>query len=1062
MNDMKKSINYEALLESFDFDQEKIKSYFNSLISSLQNEVFNIKNKQDLLFKDKYDSYNKELDILNEKKEQIIKTYLESYKDLNEKYNSDILSLDNKYFIDKNIILDKLDENNLKIKNIKDSLQMELYNLKKPYESKNSLIEKKIDEEYFNEADFIFQAKEKLLINKELYLNIAKHTNDLKKTINFFIELKKINTEKYENTSYQNLEDEFTNVSNLLIKNKSLDNFIDIETLNKNTDSILNSIYDRINKLENNNSSSDLINTNDTSFISDLENNIKYKSIIKSLNKISFNKHESESIYDSINNYFNDKEKLLLNNFKENSKEIFYSVITNINKEINNNKAFLENSIKDCNSFLTNIINEYSSFKNDTDSFNSFFNSVLKKLDTNEVDSKIKLLNQYISYIDILLEYSKKLDAIAFELLTTKEVLKLKLLDLKKQYLTIDNKTKIKEIEYDFNQRINETCFEIMVDIDKLNSNIYYLKDNLLLDKNIYQNDLLNDLYVIEIKKNIDLLSIDYIISSKKLESLKEIALQNDIYVKDINILSEKIDFQKETENIILEALNNKIEYDSLLSNYDNNISYLENDSEQKIRYLNDILEVERENFTSSKEKADIVTKSLNELVYPELIKSKSNSSKLIKLINDDFDKKIASIKENAKLASKYKETSLIAGKEIYNNALTKLNNYFKYSNTDGIDRSSSITLIMSNFKKYINSLNESLNVFNYKLVFNDKQFNKITSSYLNNIAFNENQFLSYHSFKKMYCNYYNEFKNYIKTYKIYSSKQLLNIEKKLNEKRNNKIAKIVLKNTINIDGYLDDLDKINNSKIKIENKFEDKVSEFKEIYLNTLDQIKDEYDKKIIELNDLKNKAIKNNEMFNENINKSINAIYLSKNQKVKEINKINSNDNVEQIDNSIVYLKNDISSKYNYLDTYIDNLKLEHNKKTDLLSKESNDLFNKYEKEKEKLLIERKRLISEKEHLKNQFLNKINKDSFEFKNNYQNRIELLNEEANNKMVDNELEYSKVLNESIESLKNNSINLLSLIKEETSKINILSDDLKNQSKNIITKMSNSGGNTNE
>ena len=189
--DREKNIpSYKNLLEGLDYNPELVQNYFESIIESLEKELFLLRDEGDKRLTDLYNNFDVKQEKFISIKEDILRTYLNEFIRLNEEYENDLLILNNDFLSKESELKDSINLEEDLINRISLEYAQKLLELTKEPNAKIRDIYKRIDEEYQVHAGVIFSAREALLKNNsEYYLNAQSHIEELDKLDRFFKEL---------------------------------------------------------------------------------------------------------------------------------------------------------------------------------------------------------------------------------------------------------------------------------------------------------------------------------------------------------------------------------------------------------------------------------------------------------------------------------------------------------------------------------------------------------------------------------------------------------------------------------------------------------------------------------------------------------------------------------------------------------------------------------------------------------------------------------------------------------------------------------------------------------
>ena len=645
--DREKNIpSYKNLLEGLDYNPELVQNYFESIIESLEKELFLLRDEGDKRLTDLYNNFDVKQEKFISIKEDILRTYLNEFIRLNEEYENDLLILNNDFLSKESELKDSINLEEDLINRISLEYAQKLLELTKEPNAKIRDIYKRIDEEYQVHAGVIFSAREALLKNNsEYYLNAQSHIEELDKLDRFFKELNDYtsNLRKVINSATVSSNDKRIQIYlDYIAENK--EKWINVDELIHSYDEIENSYKTLEAELENK------INEN-VKYFEDIKNDKlnKLKSLETALNNVNehFDKlieketdRAAKRILINEKNAFikkieNDKQRLefeinsegellnkdteAINLFKESINTLLSTIhesyqdrITKVNDELKLLLSETEELLNDTRNSIKNYDSAYAQSKN----LLSYFEKRYAQL---SYSTRIKAIEEYKNYLLDNVERNKKLDTLAFELLTNSEVRTLKLLDLEKDYLTVDENIKIKQVKYDIDREVKEKTLNSRLQINNALSEIELLKKDLEIDKKIKKHELDNAIKVLDLRKKIDITRVNYMEAYARLDNVKEminIKGMNENLIEEINT---QIKIQKLIEISLLESVSRREQFDSIIEGYDESIKKLDEDTQSKIRYHNDVLEIERDTFEKNKQNLKDSYDDLRKSIYPSI-----------------------------------------------------------------------------------------------------------------------------------------------------------------------------------------------------------------------------------------------------------------------------------------------------------------------------------------------------------------------------------------------------------------------------------------------------------
>ena len=557
-------------------------------------------------------------------------------------------------------------------------------------------------------------------------------------------------------------------------------------------------------------------------------------------------------------------------------------------------------------------------------------------------------------------------------------------------------------------------------------------------------------------------------IAYARLDNIKKVI--DVVSANDPKILSieSQIALEKVVELILLDLSGKKNEYDAFLSSYDEDLESLDNETNARTRYLNNILEIERNNFEDKKAKLVTTTKELRKAVYPALIKNKKDAGEKLKQLkkeNDRIKKDIIHTNDNdTSIFNKVKEGLSL----VYDKYQDILSNTIKESFNDKENFSSSIHVFVKNilniYQDFENEINIVLTELDYKNVNKyvyDKAFlmdtiDKITnqiieSTYTNNPKY-ENKSLGY--INRQISSTRNKLDSILDMVRPYNEKELNDILNEKDTEYKERIAKVAIENTIKSTPQLDEIDKINEAAIDVRKGYENDIANFKAQYLASMDAIKKDYQERYDKLTSLKDVALAFNSSIDTAITNRVNEAYEEIKTKVDENIKkiIKTSDSQKDIASEMVdVLSDEIQVKNNSLFTESNNIKDDNARYRDELSKKAIEYYQNIELIIKNNELSLNRLKNEKLAYRKHYIQSLNQNAAEFKKAYfDTRSKLINDSEIN-ILDKTLEFTEKYNK----IKNGSYDSLEQIEKPINKYiettESLSDNLINKA-NDVTK----------
>ena len=1081
-------LNYKTFLESLNYDEEKIQKYFNNLKESLEKEAILYRELKDKSISELYKDYEENLSLYDKVKEDILYKYFDEFKEINENYGINLMKIENEYIGNKGKILDIIDQEKFIINEIKRDELISFYEKKKDAQHRIREVNRLIDEEYEKHIGIILSAKEKLLSNNEFYVNAEKHINELDKSIKFLEEFSEFNQdflslnakdtedlntnnltiylefidteiEKIKSTSsvlskYKRIEHTFTSIL------KELDTRID--TLSNDYKEIKRDIKDRLESID-----FDIENINkyyDSSTLDHPEkkdlNDFARKEVISGINK----KKERLIITSSFDIDLIEREKENIIKFKNALNNLNQELYKSYNDEITNNIGNLVSILESIKILIKDEINSISYFSIESRDSKDIIGYIKKRFNTLEIKKRSETYRIYRDYLIKLVDDNKELDSLAFEILTSEELLKIKLLDLKRELQTINDKTEISIIEYDSSiKEIEDTWPQTHVILDK-KAELDLINHDYEIDKSILKHELDNQIYLLDFRKEIDLLRLEYMIAYSRLENITKVIDKvntDDPKIKDIE---SQIMLERIIELTLLEFSGKKKEYDSSHSSSTKGLEALESETNSRIRYLNNVLEIERNNFEERKRKLVETTKKLKEAYYPALIENKRKAGDELKALKKETLKNKKEIIEtnekeiqlfndlNKDLESLYEEyqNKLHA---LVDSAFESLDSYI--NNIDVFIKNT-----LNTFRDFENEVNSKINSLAYKNI-KKYEYNKksVLDSIdkLNNLLI-ESSFDKLEKYKKNSLSIIdkeisesiNSINKLLNEVRPYTDKELDEILKSIDSKYKEKIAEIAINNTILQTPTLEKIYDVEKDQDKIREGYEIDIAAFKKQYLETMDTIKREYQERFDELTGMKDAAIRYNEDMNDSISRKILEAYENikenLNEDIESIKKT-STEQKEKANSMVEILSDDILEKNKAFENSSKNIIEDNKNYRKELSKKAIEYYQKIENIKDNNEKELERLKYEKLSYREKYVSDLIKNASLFKESYvEYRSNIINE-SEERVLDKTLEFTKLFNK----IKDDSYNSFENIEKPIHKFIDTSESLTD---NIITKTS--------
>lgn len=953
MNDNQNKLpNYEYLLKSTNYDFKEIESYFSKIIKELENELIKEKQIQESNVSKSFEDYDNNLYKYEDLKKDCIKRYLDEYIYLNEQYEKELLKLESEFYTNKTELLDKIEQEKNIINRIKYDLMIKYHKNKKPYTDKIQREVYKNNKEYERYINNVFDAKNNILRNNsEFYLNANKHLIEIDKTIRFLNELNCFNkslVKTFQDNNFDKnigdidiyisyIDEEKKNVSDIsLLTNK----YSTLENMYSSLKDELSNKYNDISTKYNNYSKS--IKNKITSFNKDQESlsayysnlmsdstNTKEKALLGKELKLltdTITNHKIQSALEyKIENTLLKRQETNLNLFTSTIDNLFSQLSNIYNVELKKNVEIVCSTFDLLKELLLSEKNYLIKFKNDARDSREIMSYFEQKFLSLDLTKKAQVLEEYYNYINKNIQDNQKLDEEAFSVLTNESILKMKLLDLEREFLTVDDQIAISKLKYENEIEILKETENPSILIESLKRDIDLIEKDYQIDIKIKQNELNNSIYILDLRKKIDLLRIDYMISYAKLENIQQVIASKDKNESKIIDLETQISLQKALEIAIIDSISKQKEYNSLIDKYDKEIETLDEETKQSIRYLNNILEIERDSFEQKREKLRKISKDIEKIIYPSIISIKKEAGKKVYAINSAFENaninekeysvsinnKIKEIvKEFDRILYKLRKSTNIVDPNSFNNYFYKINtkiyveslkNSFHktYKETNELllplSSSSSIILDEKPYEKFQKVFDKLL--LNYK---NDKERIKASKSIIKFI----NKEISILKSK-----FYKEITKLLPL----SSSEQDNFTHELSNTRKAILVQEVINTTNSIAPHLDEMKEIRKAGDRASKSLEKEISDYKKNYLLSIKNIENEYKNKFDQLNNLKEAAYSkfgyDSLMINNNISSSISEHIEYKEKLIKD-SKETSISNIQEAKDKIIELSKEMET--------------------------------------------------------------------------------------------------------------------------------------------------------
>ncbi len=1009
---------HNDFLEALDFNPKLVEEYFNKLIKGLEEELFSLNENKDKKITTQYADYQDKEEKYNDIKKEILKNYLQEIERLHKEYETDIINLKNQTHTKISEITQKIEMENALLEQVKIEHVNDFKNKTRASNLKIKEINEEIDKEYKEKLDTVFKAREILLKNDDhIKYNFDEHIKEIDEMIRFYKEMNnysltltsdsfilEIDSNNTVIDSYlsfieekkafwkdtSSFQDEFNALVNTF-NNILTDAKADAEAKKAEIIEYKADIQSKFNRLEDSkkliNDKFDELKSDENSKAVEEDRDILISKIDNDKTKLAFiSIIESDLLskeLKTIENYNN-----TLVSLNENISSKYNTLVTENDKEINYILNETESILKDAKSSLKVINFKYSESKN----LLSYFEKRYRNL---SFKTRLDSLENYKEYIIQSLDYSKKLDELSFELLTNSEILNMKLLDLKREYLTVDENSKIKEIQYDVDINEMKASLNINLNIKNFYNEIDLLNKDLLIDIDLKKKTLDKDLETAEIRKNLDLLRVDYMRAYSRLDNVKEIIKIDEEGKSLREEINTQIKIQKVIEISLLECISRKEQFESMLKAYDDSIKRLDENTRSRIRYQNDVLELERNRFETSKITINETIYELRQSVYPNLLNIKKDTNERIKRVNQVFK----DAKKNDKKLNKTREDLMRDVIKSYNRAYKEFESSIQVlSGTENIKEfDKAIDTFLTKIETSIKNtygLDHTFNQFN-KLIIKGKT---ITDKDIKK-ALKLAQDVKKDVHIVLVDNLPEDDKDLEKFFKEYKdvNKEIVAIER-INE--NSKLSP-----------YLDSLEEIEKTKAEALAENEELLSSFKTIYIDTVRKIDSEYNRKLGELSRLKKEIIDHSETKNKDIDDLIESyqanLIKARDEKIKNETE-SSSINIKESDEKVDSLQKEIE---NYNKSFVDktsameaDLKEFENEKSVQAKKDYEDYLNNLKTN--KVVLEKE--ISDKENNKGDFIKELMISSIETKTSYNEKREKAIETLENKKGDDLMTFEE------------------------------------------------------
>ena len=1077
MSDNQKKPMYMHLLEGFEYDPIEVEKYFEKTISSLEKELFDLEEKKSEEYQKIYEDYEVRLKKHDENRIIILEKYFKDYEALNEKTNVELLSLADNYYKEKQDLETRMEAEEVLLERIKHSFVKSLYEAKsKPLAHKRQ-IENRIDKEQEVYTSTIFDAKEGILRNLEFYKNAEKHAQEIEKLIKFLEEFKDYSSKLPIDSSLTSIE------SNIHLTDVYIECFEDAKRVlcdvQKHVETF-DSVRSSFNKFIN------TITQNKKSNINEIN------SIKEGLTKAGIQKDKDiasvSCYYDEIISKSDNSEKALLLEQKSSLIEyinltyqkllIKYSIEMDLLNKQNNDLNRYSETLRKTRDALSNTYNNFiiegkdliiSAFSSIIDTLKYQKTALLnltedakrtkdllyyykKSYESIGLDAKIVSLKEYLTYIEENVKQNKELDLLSFKLLTNDELLKLALLDLKRQYLTIDDETEIKKIEYDMKRKELEETSRAELEIMNSKCDLVLLKKDYEIDVLLVKDRLNNEVKILDTNKNIEMLKCDYMAAYTRLENISKIISAKDQDEDNLENLKTQIQIQKILEIAYLEAISRNEQFEGLMEKYNKGIEVLDEQLTNKMRYLNNVLEIERNNFETNKLKALKKSDEAKKRIYPFIKNEKESLKSKMSFIKTSIrDNQIKEIEEYHKAKDKEKSINKAfdASCKKCLNALRSIepkcdfNEYLKMVDTD--DVLNQVLYALDTFIKELDiSLKETYGE-SFTKSYDKKEilkghkafkslFKKVNNGQSLSQAYNRVIIPALDQLKLLKKAYSKELK---KNAPMKYEDFIKNIAM-LEDAKEYLIVKEVEKTSSDIEPFLDNLDMVDAEKDKDTLRLNKRLSEYQELYLKTVKTIENDYKEKINHINSLKERIIKQKESGNEDLRKVINETYLeyvsNRDEKIKEKRAENAS-NISSSHDKTSNLSKVIENINDNFQKEKQKILEEGSKYFDYMKDNSLKLWNTIESFKQENKNKVEKRIEDHDASKVSYFNELNSDNIRLKDSFEDKENSIKEKYENLKADNLIEFEEKFNDTI----SDSLNKYDVVSKP---INVFKDQL--------------------
>lgn len=1068
--DKKQLPDYESFLLAVDYNPEDVEKYFDKIERDFDEELLSLLDLSDKELSKIYQNYEEKIKDYEQIKVDVLTKYFRDYESLNVNYEKEVASLENDYYARKSELQEIINQENELISKIKYDFLMKFYEKKKSVQENIKKITQSTDKEFEKHANIIFNAKEYLLSNNTEYFNNANsHLAEIRKTIKFLEELNEytknlkqsVNALKTTDTIRtidiytEYINDQKTialNIAPLSLKYNELEQgFISLsneltsrfDALNKEILSLNKNISDKEKDFEKD------VEAINTYFKNEIEKETD-KDVIKTLlhqqavllKKVAYDKNHL-LIESHIDLELLRSQKENINNLKLSLSALNSDIKNSYIDQLEKNSQMLGETYDTLLLILNDEKNAVLQFEGDTSDSREIIQYFEDRFNKLELNTRLEILDKYEKYLVKNIQDNQKLNNIAFTILTNEEVVKLKLLDLKREFLTIDDEVQIKKIKYDNDiEEMKELIHPSLV-IKNTQTEIALLKKDYEIDKSIALNELNNSISILDLRKNIDVMRYDYMCAYARLDNVINIINAKNTNSDQIAELKTQIQLQKILEIFLFESISRKNQYEVTMERYHKYTEELDTETQARLRYLNNVLEIERDKFQEKKESLKQLYNSLKSLVYPEMIDVKKQAGKLI----IECKKIFARLEEAEKNEVKYNQDSLVHSINKTKNALLvtdeaidslfnkEKDNISIYKNVDPAHFTSFASSIFDGLVSVINQEIKNINCPKLKEVtFNTKKYNHISTLFTKKFKSSKSNRSYVSSFtylikslKKMAESLYQKYLHEMKKVLSPSDEELLFALDSYEEVRKAILTEKVINTTLHLNSFYDDIEEIEKARRKVSDEINAQISETKKNYIQTVKSIEDEYKIKIDQLDrfiaGVEEKRTKDKDELNRILAETFEKLENDTSTSIKKNNE-ESEAERKNAKQSAASLSKEIESVNNSLEVEKKKNEEKNVSYRKTMEEKAKTAFYEAGKAKEKNEDELTQEEKNKEDNRNAYFEKIIIDSLEVKENYQKNKDELEKQIDKEKIEKTIEYGKIF----EEVKNDSLNSIDTI----------------------------------